>query len=54
MAAAVVLEDFLCGIDEGGTSETLRDLIGKRIMNAAETGEELLAYDMIQGFDLAA
>jgi alkylation response protein AidB-like acyl-CoA dehydrogenase len=38
----------------GGTSETLRDLIGKRIMNAAETGEELLAYDMINGFDLAA
>src|SRR6204780_752864 len=38
----------------GGTTETLRDLIGKRIMNAAETGEELLAYDMIQGFDLAA
>ena len=38
----------------GGTTETLRDLIGKRIMNAAETGEELLAYDMISGFDLAA
>ena len=38
----------------GGTTETLRDLIGKRIMNAAETGEELLAYDMIQGFDLVA
>ena len=38
----------------GGTSETLRDLIGKRIMNAANTGAELLAYDMINGFDLAA
>jgi alkylation response protein AidB-like acyl-CoA dehydrogenase len=38
----------------GGTTETLRDLIGKRIMNAAETGEELLAYDMINGFELAA
>jgi alkylation response protein AidB-like acyl-CoA dehydrogenase len=38
----------------GGTTETLRDLIGKRITNAAETGEELLAYDMINGFDLAA
>src|ERR1700753_2162447 len=33
----------------GGTTETLRDLIGKRIMNAAETGEELLAYDMMNG-----
>jgi len=28
----------------GGTSETLRDLIGKRIMDAADTGAELLAY----------
>src|SRR6266849_2424069 len=36
----------------GGTSETLRDLIGKRIMDAAETGAELLAYDM-NGADLA-
>ena len=33
----------------GGTSETLRDLIGKRIMDAAETGAELLAYDMMNG-----
>ena len=33
----------------GGTSETLRDLIGKRIMDAAETGAELLAYDMMDG-----
>ena len=31
----------------GGTTETLRDLIGKRIMDAAETGAELLAYDMM-------
>src|SRR3981081_507872 len=31
----------------GGTSETLRDLIGKRIMDAAQTGAELLAYDMM-------
>src|ERR1700734_487184 len=38
----------------GGTTETLRDLIGKRIMNAAETGEELLAYDMMDSADLAA
>jgi alkylation response protein AidB-like acyl-CoA dehydrogenase len=38
----------------GGTTETLRDLIGKRIMKAAETGEELLAYDMMNGFELAA
>jgi alkylation response protein AidB-like acyl-CoA dehydrogenase len=37
----------------GGTSETLRDLIGKRIMDAAETGAELLAYDMMNGADLA-
>jgi alkylation response protein AidB-like acyl-CoA dehydrogenase len=36
----------------GGTSETLRDLIGKRIMDATETGAELLAYDMM-GADLA-
>src|SRR5262252_1239033 len=33
----------------GGTTETLRDLIGKRIMDAAETGAELLAYDMMNG-----
>ena len=33
----------------GGTSETLRDLIGKRIMDAGETGAELLAYDMLNG-----
>ena len=33
----------------GGTSETLRDLIGKQIMDAAETGAELLAYDMMNG-----
>ena len=37
----------------GGTSETLRDLIGKRIMDAADTGFELLAYDMTNGADLA-
>jgi len=37
----------------GGTSETLRDLIGKRIMDATETGAELLAYDMMNGADLA-
>ena len=36
------------------TSETLRDLIGKRIMDAGETGAELLAYDMMNGADLAA
>jgi len=33
----------------GGTSETLRDLIGKRIMDAAEAGAELLTYDMMTG-----
>jgi hypothetical protein len=33
----------------GGTSETLRDLIGKRIMDATEAGAELLAYDMMNG-----
>jgi alkylation response protein AidB-like acyl-CoA dehydrogenase len=37
----------------GGTSETLRDLIGKRIMDAADTGFELLAFDMTNGADLA-
>ena len=37
----------------GGTSETLRDLIGKRIMDAVDTGVELLAYDMTSGADLA-
>jgi len=36
----------------GGTSETLRDLIGKRIMDAAEAGAEVLAYDMITEVDL--
>jgi alkylation response protein AidB-like acyl-CoA dehydrogenase len=36
----------------GGTSETLRDLIGKRIM-VAHNAEELLAYDMLTGIDLA-
>ena len=35
----------------GGTSETLRDLIGKRIMDATETGAELLAYDMMRAPD---
>jgi alkylation response protein AidB-like acyl-CoA dehydrogenase len=33
----------------GGTSEALRDLIGKRIMNATATGMDLLAYDMMSG-----
>jgi len=32
----------------GGTSETLRDLIGKRIMEATDLGEDLLAYDLLQ------
>src|ERR1700754_5039249 len=36
----------------GGTTETLRDLIGKRIMDATETGAELLAYDMISEGDI--
>src|SRR5689334_16241159 len=33
----------------GGTTETLRDLIGRRIMDAAEAGADLLAYDMMTG-----
>jgi alkylation response protein AidB-like acyl-CoA dehydrogenase len=33
----------------GGTTETLRDLIGKRIMDSAQNGAELLAYDMMNG-----
>jgi alkylation response protein AidB-like acyl-CoA dehydrogenase len=37
----------------GGTSETLRDLIGKRIM-VAQGADELLAYDMLTGLDLVA
>jgi alkylation response protein AidB-like acyl-CoA dehydrogenase len=37
----------------GGTSETLRDLIGKRIM-VAHGADELLAYDMLTGLDLVA
>jgi alkylation response protein AidB-like acyl-CoA dehydrogenase len=36
----------------GGTSETLRDLIGKRIM--ADDAEDLLAYDMLTEIDLVA
>ena len=32
-----------------GDSETPRDLNGKRIMDATETGAELLAYDMMNG-----
>lgn len=36
----------------GGTSETLRDLIGKRIM--ADDADDLLAYDMLTGVDPAA
>jgi alkylation response protein AidB-like acyl-CoA dehydrogenase len=36
----------------GGTTETLRDLIGKRIMDATEAGAELLAYDMLSEADL--
>jgi alkylation response protein AidB-like acyl-CoA dehydrogenase len=32
----------------GGTTETLRDLIGKRIMDAADAGAELLAFDMMK------
>jgi alkylation response protein AidB-like acyl-CoA dehydrogenase len=31
----------------GGTSETLRDLIGKQIMEATDAGEEILGYDML-------
>jgi alkylation response protein AidB-like acyl-CoA dehydrogenase len=38
------------GMLGGGTSETLRDLIGKRIM-VSHGAEELLAYDMLTGLD---
>lgn len=38
----------------GGTSETLRDLIGKRIIEAGDTGADLLAYDMMDGADFSA
>ena len=37
----------------GGTSETLRDLIGTRIM-VSHNADELLGYDMLTGFDLVA
>ena len=52
-AALVLLGIAAHGTLGGGTSETLRDLIGKRIMDAADTGAELLAYDMTSGADLA-
>lgn len=38
-----------CGTLGGGTTETLRDLIGTRIMDAADAGAELPAYDMMNG-----
>ena len=41
------------GMLGGGTTETLRDLIGKRLM-VAHDAEELLAYDMLTGLDLVA
>ena len=31
----------------GGTSETLRDLIGKRIVAATNGADDLLGYDML-------
>ena len=37
----------------GGTSETLRDLIGKRLM-VAHGADDVLAYDMITELDLVA
>src|SRR5262245_42381133 len=37
----------------GGTSETLRDLIGKQIMGADAAGD-LFGYDMLTGLDLVA
>ena len=41
------------GMLGGGTSETLRDLIGKRIM-VSHGAEELLAYDMLTALDFVA
>ena len=38
----------------GGTSETLRDLIGKRIVAAPNGAEDVLAYDMLTDLDLVA
>lgn len=38
----------------GGTSETLRDLIGKKIMESSDLGQDLLGYDMQHDFKLAA
>ena len=38
----------------GGTSETLRDLIGKKIMESGDLGQDLLGYDMQHDFKLAA
>jgi len=35
----------------GGTSETLRDLIGKRIVAAPNGADDVLGYDMLAGFD---
>jgi len=35
----------------GGTSETLRDLIGKRIVAATNGAEDILGYDMLADFD---
>jgi alkylation response protein AidB-like acyl-CoA dehydrogenase len=35
----------------GGTTETLRDLIGNRIVQAGKTGADLLAYDMFEDID---
>jgi len=38
----------------GGTSETLRDLIGKRIVSAPNGADDVLAYDMLTDLDLVA
>jgi alkylation response protein AidB-like acyl-CoA dehydrogenase len=35
----------------GGTSETLRDLIGKRITAAPNGADDVLAYDMLADLD---
>lgn len=38
----------------GGTSESLRDLIGRKIMESGDLGQELLGYDMMHDSKLAA
>ena len=48
-AASCLYRGARYGTLGGGSFETLADLIGKRILDAMETGAELLAYDMMNG-----